>query len=240
MRPATSTRPGRTGRFSSRSIRVTRKHRGNGSTKRASIATSRAPTPAATKPHWSKSLMPVCRRSPPGSGGRCHTNGVLRPPRQGRGLAIGCAIAGKGAQFQVNSLRRKHRVHPPHGLVIAEVVAHGGNVDQVNSILLTESIPVRVSVDDRLDCLVRPRQLKKSLDIQQVAVPIAQSVMDEDDRWPNVRFFQVASEPLSLCFSQKAGYFVHVSNESRRISRINGRSITRTYLPSTFCRLPDG
>ena len=80
----------------------------------------------------------------------------------------------------------------------------------MNSLLLAEGVFVRVPVDDGLDLPVRSNRLKQPLDVQELAIPVAQGVMDEENGRPGVGVLQVAGQPLALRFAQKSGDLVRV------------------------------
>src|SRR5262245_45973248 len=68
--------------------------------------------------------------------------GHLHPPRERLRVTVGRAASTDGLQREINSSLRKSRIHPADRLLVAEVVADGGQVDQVNALMPTSPILV--------------------------------------------------------------------------------------------------
>src|SRR2546429_8180381 len=121
-----------------------------------------------------------------------------RSPRQRFCLSVACTIPAERVQFQIGSLESEGCIHPAHRLFVAEIVAYRRNIDQVNPLLLTEGVFVRVPVKDCFHFPLRPDQFEKTLDIEEFSVPVAERMMNKKHRRPPVGTFQKAGEPFSL------------------------------------------
>ncbi len=104
----------------------------------------------------------------------------LPGPVHRRRLAVGRLVAADAAQRQVHAFRGPHRLHPPDRLVVVEVVADSGEVDQLQAVALDDLVLVRVPIHDGLDLAVRAQHLEQALGIHQFAVVGAERVMYED------------------------------------------------------------
>src|SRR4051812_26082400 len=97
------------------------------------------------------------------------------------------------------------RFDPADRVLIAEVVADGGQIDELDALAFGDAPNVGMAVDNRFDLFVRLQDFEEVIDIDEITVVIFERVMDKDRDGTILRGGQIFGEPIALGLAEMAG-----------------------------------